>query len=119
MHPTAQDGLPTDLNQPAVPIAVATEVVEIEPGAAMGMVKISASDAIGAVETQASDVMSVVEAPASDPPISVKNPHAVALGKLGGAKGGRARAEKLSPERRSEIARKAALARWSVQNSGN
>jgi len=41
-----------------------------------------------------------------------KNPHAVALGKLGGRKGGRARANKLSPERRSEIARLAAHARW-------
>ena len=34
------------------------------------------------------------------------------LGKLGGSKGGKARAEKLSPERRKEIARKAAKARW-------
>lgn len=34
------------------------------------------------------------------------------LGRLGGLKGGRARAEKLSPERRSEIAKKAALAGW-------
>ena len=42
-----------------------------------------------------------------------KNPAAVALGKLGGLKGGRARAEKLSPERRAEIAQKAAKARWS------
>ena len=41
-----------------------------------------------------------------------KNPAAVALGRLGGKKGGKARAEKLSPERRSEIARRAALARW-------
>ena len=41
-----------------------------------------------------------------------KNPHAVALGKLGGKKGGKARAAKLSPERRSEIARQAARARW-------
>jgi hypothetical protein len=41
-----------------------------------------------------------------------KNPHAVALGKRGGSKGGRLRAEKLSPEKRSEIARKAVLARW-------
>ena len=41
-----------------------------------------------------------------------KNPAAVALGRLGGLKGGKARAEKLSPERRSEIARKAATARW-------
>ena len=41
-----------------------------------------------------------------------KNPHAVALGRRGGKKGGKARAEKLSAERRSEIARKAARARW-------
>ena len=41
-----------------------------------------------------------------------KNPAAVMLGRLGGKKGGPARAEKLSPKRRSEIARKAAAARW-------
>ena len=41
-----------------------------------------------------------------------KNPHAVALGRLGGLKGGIARAEKLSPEKRKEIARKAANKRW-------
>lgn len=41
-----------------------------------------------------------------------KNPHAVALGRLGGKKGGPARAAKLTPEQRSEIARKAAAARW-------
>jgi hypothetical protein len=41
-----------------------------------------------------------------------KNPAAVALGKLGGAKGGAARAAALSPRKRSEIAKKAAQARW-------
>ena len=41
-----------------------------------------------------------------------RNPAAVALGKLGGAKGGRARAQKLAPERRQEIAKKAATTRW-------
>jgi hypothetical protein len=41
-----------------------------------------------------------------------KNPAAVALGKLGGAKGGRKRAEVLSPSKRKAIARKAAAARW-------
>ena len=45
-------------------------------------------------------------------PVYKKNPAAVALGRLGGKKGGPARAEKLSPERRSEIAQKAAEARW-------
>lgn len=41
-----------------------------------------------------------------------KNVHAAALGRLGGRKGGPARARKLSAARRSEIARKAATARW-------
>ena len=41
-----------------------------------------------------------------------KNPHAVALGRLGGLKGGKARFEKLTPEQRKGIARKAAKARW-------
>jgi len=42
-----------------------------------------------------------------------KNPHAVALGRLGGLKGGKARFQKLTPEQRREIARTAAKARWS------
>ena len=46
-------------------------------------------------------------------PDKEKNPAAVALGKLGGAKGGRARADKLSSKRKSQIAKKAAAARWS------
>jgi hypothetical protein len=41
-----------------------------------------------------------------------KNAAAVELGRLGGLKGGKARAEKLSPERRAEIAKEAATARW-------
>ncbi len=48
--------------------------------------------------------------------IKRKDPHAVALGrkggKRGGKKGGKARWEGISPEERSEIARRAALARW-------
>ncbi len=44
-----------------------------------------------------------------------KNPHAQALGRLGGLKGGNARAAKLTPEERSEIARKAAATRWGKQ----
>ena len=47
-----------------------------------------------------------------DDPHKGKNPAAVALGKLGGAKGGRARAEALSPAKRKAIAKKAAKARW-------
>ena len=41
-----------------------------------------------------------------------KNPHAVALGRLGGLKGGKARFEKLTIEQRREIAQKAARMRW-------
>ena len=41
-----------------------------------------------------------------------KNPNAVALGRLGGLKGGAARAASLSPRKRSQIAAKAAKARW-------
>ena len=41
-----------------------------------------------------------------------RNPAAVALSKLGASKGGKARAKKLTPEQRSQIARNAAKARW-------
>ena len=41
-----------------------------------------------------------------------KNPHAVALSKLGASKGGKARAAKLSDRKRKEIAKRAAAARW-------
>jgi len=56
-------------------------------------------------------------APDAEPPKTnkaskVKNPAAVALGKLGGLKGGKARAESLSPAKRKAIAKKAAAARW-------
>ncbi len=45
-------------------------------------------------------------------PLPGKNPAAVALGRLGGLKGGKARAEKLSATKRKQIAAKAAKARW-------
>lgn len=50
--------------------------------------------------------------PATPAKEDTRNPHAVALGRLGGQKGGKARAAKLTPEQRSEISRKAAKARW-------
>ena len=46
-------------------------------------------------------------------PQPAKNPAAVALSKLGASKGGLARAASLSSRRKAQIARKAALARWS------
>jgi len=62
---------------------------------------------------------SIGEAPPFDPAATVastpdpnKNPHAVALGRLGGLKGGAARAAALSPRKRSQIAAKAAKKRW-------
>lgn len=45
-----------------------------------------------------------------------KNPAAVTLGRLGGLKGGKARAAKLSARKRKEIAMKAAKARWSKES---
>ena len=44
-----------------------------------------------------------------------KNPAAVALGRLGGLKGGKARAAALTKKRRGEIAKKAAIARWKTR----
>jgi hypothetical protein len=46
------------------------------------------------------------------PPPPQKNQAAVELGRLGGKKGGKARAEALTSERRSDIAKKAAQKRW-------
>ena len=58
------------------------------------------------------------ESPKTEPP-PVKNAAAVALGKLGGKKGGTARAASLAPEQRSEIARKAAAKRWGVKQAAD
>ncbi len=49
---------------------------------------------------------------ATGQPEREKNPAAVALGRLGGLKGGKARAKNLSARRRKEIAKRAALKRW-------
>ena len=46
-----------------------------------------------------------------------KNPHAVALSKLGASKGGKARAAKLSANKRKVIAKKAATARWGAKGA--
>ncbi|MGD0814536.1 MAG: hypothetical protein ABSA83_13100 [Verrucomicrobiota bacterium] len=52
-------------------------------------------------------------------PSPAKNPAAVALGRLGGLKGGKARAESLSIEQRTAIAKKAASARWKKLQAGS
>jgi len=51
-------------------------------------------------------------------PEKKKNPAAVALGRLGGKKGGKARAAKLTPARRKAIAKKAAESRWNAKRAG-
>lgn len=62
-------------------------------------------------------VLDEVAPDAEDTPIRKdepeKNPAAVALGRLGGKKGGPSRAKKLTKKRKSEIAKKAAASRWS------
>lgn len=60
------------------------------------------------VDDATSEVEPEPELPADDG----KNPAAVALGRLGGLKGGRARAKKLTKKQQSEIARKAAAVQW-------
>lgn len=65
---------------------------------------------------------SIVRAATGEKPtsenISQKNPAAVALGRLGGLKGGPARAARLSAAKRKQISTKAAKARWKQQKSG-
>lgn len=58
----------------------------------------------------ASSIINEATEEAEDTP--QKNPAAVSLGRLGGLKGGKARAAKLTPEQRKEIAKKAAASRW-------
>lgn len=58
--------------------------------------------------------MATGEAPPDEtaPELDGKNPAAVALGRMGGLKGGKARAKALTAKRRAEIAKKAAAKRW-------
>jgi hypothetical protein len=65
------------------------------------------------VNQMASNLIDAIsgELPAEQPD-SGKNPAAVALGRLGGLKGGKARAKNLSASRRRAIAKRAAKARW-------
>jgi hypothetical protein len=60
----------------------------------------------------ASIVRDATDEDKTEPPNDGKDPAAVSLGRRGGLKGGKARAAKLTPEQRSEIAKRAAAARW-------
>ena len=56
--------------------------------------------------------ITTTEEPTTIECVKEKNPAAVALGRLGGLKGGKARAAKLTPKQRKQVAQKAARARW-------
>ncbi len=60
-----------------------------------------------------------VPEPPDEPREPKKDPAAVELGRRGGLKGGKARADKLTAERRSAIARNAAKARWEKHQDSN
>jgi hypothetical protein len=66
------------------------------------------------VNQRAKNIVDIATGEAEDIPVPAgeKNPAAVALGRLGGLKGGAARAKSLTPKRRAEIAKKAAAKRW-------
>lgn len=64
------------------------------------------------VNVIAAEILEAAIGHPSKKPIKKKNPAAVALGRLGGKKGGPARAKKLTATQRSKIARKAARARY-------
>jgi hypothetical protein len=66
------------------------------------------ADAIG----RAVQIAKIATGELEDSPLDGATSEAATLGRMGGLKGGRARADKLTPERRAEIAAKAATARW-------
>lgn len=66
----------------------------------------------GDPNSAAKSVLDRIDQLTSDQPEQIKNPAAQALGRLGGLKGGKARAASMTPEQRREIAKKAAASRW-------
>lgn len=61
-------------------------------------------------------IVDIATGDVEDDPYEGKDPAAVELGRRGGLKGGAARARSLTPEQRSEIAKKAADARWAAKS---
>ena len=77
-------------------------------------VNVTAFEILQAVTGEPTETVSLKgKEPAKKKAPPEKNPAAVALGRLGGLKGGKARADKLTPKKRSQIAKKAAKTRWS------
>lgn len=81
------------------------------------MLKRSRTDRKDLNQLAASIVVQAIDDEPKQPEQPEKNPAAVALGRLGGLKGGAARAQKLTAEERSEIAKKAAAVRWATKQS--
>jgi hypothetical protein len=77
-----------------------------------GLVTVKQSKMPADPNRRAKATMDIIDAILDGEP-PAKDPERVARGKVSGATGGKVRASKLSPERRSEIARAAAAARWS------
>ena len=67
----------------------------------------------------AKSIVDLATGEVAESPVSGASSDAAKLGHLGGLKGGRARADKLTPERRAEIASRAASARWKKDDSRN
>ena len=80
-------------------------------------INVTAHEILQALTGEPASSTSVQRDPAKKKALPAKNPAAVALGRLGGLKGGKARDAALSDKRKSEIARKAAMARWDPPKS--
>ncbi len=76
------------------------------------MPKRSSKDENELAKSIVDQIIAETEQSETQSPTKEKNPAAVALGRLGGKVGGKARAESLTPERRKQIAKDAAAARW-------
>ena len=80
-------------------------------------VNVTAHSILQALTGEPAGSTSVQRDPTKKKAQPAKNPAAVALGRLGGLKGGKARDAALSNKRKSEIAKKAAMARWNPRKS--
>ncbi len=102
--PTRSSKLPRDPNQ------LAARIVAMSTGQEPPAPKDDHEDDTEELDREISEAAEKIKR--EDEAKKEKNPAAVALGKLGGMKGGKARAEKLTAEQRREIGRKAAASRW-------
>lgn len=75
-------------------------------------INVTAHEILQALTGEPAGSTSVQRDPAKKKAAPAKNPAAVALGRLGGLKGGKARADSLTPKQRKAIAKKAAESRW-------